>query len=80
LSLRVVVVLMVALLALAGAQADTVTDGSTRVIFVRDREAVVDTPSASQAVLTRTEPASCVEPIGASKSAFSPTCRNTSSN
>ena len=65
LSLRVVIILIVALLALIGAQADALTDSSARVV-----PAAVETQSAPPAIWTRTEPASCVEPIGASKSAF----------
>ena len=58
LSLRVVIILIVALLALIGAQADALTDNSARVV-----PAAVETQSAPPAIWTRTEPASCVEPI-----------------
>jgi formylglycine-generating enzyme required for sulfatase activity len=70
LSLRVVVVFIVALFALVGAQADTRTAGSARDVPARYQEAAVETQSAPPAVLTRTEPASCLELIGGGKSAF----------
>jgi hypothetical protein len=70
LSLRVVLVLAVASFALIGARADTMTGGSGRLVPVGYREAAVESQSAPPGVWTRTEPASCVEPIGAGESAF----------
>src|SRR5215472_10624451 len=70
LPLRVVFILIVALLALVGAKADALTDSSARVVPAGYGEAAVETQSAPPAIWTRTEPASCVEPIGASKSGF----------
>jgi hypothetical protein len=55
---------------LVGAQADTMTGGSARVVPVEYREAAVEAPSAPAGVSTRVEPASCIERIGAGESAF----------
>jgi len=70
LSLKVVIVSIVALFALVGAQADTMTGVSARVVPVEYREAAVEAPSAPPGVWMRVEPASCIEPIGAGESAF----------
>lgn len=65
LSLKVVIVSIVALFALVGAQADTMTSSSARVL-----EAAAETPFAPPAVWARTDPATCIEPIAGGKSAF----------